>query len=254
MWVAATTLLIASLQDNPKPTPVDRSGEGYLAKLLDSYSKLPPFYLWFDRYSRDTDSSGFEKSGTAQLWYGGGKKFRLYSMGQFGDGMLNVCDGDTWLRDPLDLSQPVELDAAPKTWQAMYPQASPNQNGCLIFWLMDGKASLNDLAEKDKPITMLRKGNAMVVSFTNKSVGKIQIEIVEGWLSASEFVSSFDFDGTHFEFISRDEYKPFVFGSRFDRGTFDVTPGKGVRIQDLRKKKPATSGLAARAGVAGSDH
>lgn len=238
LGVAASLLLaFAQAQAPAKPVgPLDRSGEGYLTLLLEKYSKLPPFYVWIDRYSGDGESEGFDKGGTAQLWYGGGKQFRIYSAGSFGDDRLAVSDGKSLLLDPLDMQRAVEIKDMPAKWEGLTEQFAPNQSGCMLLWLMDGKASLDTLAEKDKPITCLRDGNAFVVSFTNKDLGKINVEIIDGWLTADEFDQSFEFDGIKFEFRNRNVYRPFVFSPKFPKGVFDVIAPKGAMTIDQRKK------------------
>ncbi|MBX3111539.1 MAG: hypothetical protein KF857_05975 [Fimbriimonadaceae bacterium] len=236
MWVAATSLVFAaSAPAIQAPAPLDRSGEGYLVQLLDRYSKLPPFYLWFDRYSRDS-GEGFDKGGTVQLWYGGGKKFRVSSCGAFGDEVLGVSDGHTLLVDSMDLGRPVTLADMPAKWQGLTDQVAPNQGGSLVLWLLDGPGSLDRLAERDKPITLLRRGSAFVVTFTNKALGEMQAEIVDGWLVADQIVQRFDFDGEKFESVSRNEYRPFNFAPRFGRDTFETKVAPGLMVIDERTK------------------
>lgn len=233
MWIATTSLVFVLAQTPPK---IDRAGEAYLVQLMERYSKLPPFYLWFDRYSKEGESDGYDKGGTAQLWYGGGKQFRVSSCGSFGDDVLGVSDGKTLLVDGMDMSRAVELSNMPAKWTSLADRMAPNQNGTLVLWLMEGPGALDTLAAKDKPITLLRNGNAFVVSFTNPSLGDMRVEIVDGWMVADESVQKFDFDGEHFEFVNRNEYKPFVYSPKLPRGIFETTPAKGLSVVDNRAK------------------
>ncbi len=234
--VTAGLLLVFAQSQAKAATPVDRSGEQDLVRLLEKYGKLPPFYCWIDRYSGDGESQGYDKGGTARLWFGGGKRFRVYTAGSFGDGIMAVSDGKTLMFDPLDLSSTVELEDMPTTWQKMPDQLAPNQNGFVLMWLLDGKASLDTLAEKDKPITVAHSGKTLVVSFTNKTVGQVNLEITDGWLTADELVQSFESDGQKFVFKTRNVYQTLDFSQRFPNGLFDTKPAKGVVVEDTRKK------------------
>ncbi|MBL8047811.1 MAG: hypothetical protein JNJ45_03920 [Chthonomonas sp.] len=84
-------------QEDPRP---ERNAEATLATILKTYQEVKSFHVTVWVGNRAASDLPFLYSGSQELWYGGGNKFRFETIGHFGNGIRAVSDGTKYMYDP----------------------------------------------------------------------------------------------------------------------------------------------------------
>lgn len=98
--ILASAMVLSGLafaQDEPT---FDRSAEKTLVEMVQSFQTLKGFHALVWQGSSAGTGKPYLYSGTQELWFGGGTKFRIQTVNHFGNGYRAVCDGKKYLNDP----------------------------------------------------------------------------------------------------------------------------------------------------------
>lgn len=93
-------LAVASFATAQDEVKADRSAEGALQAILKGYQDVKSFHVTVWVGNRANADVPFLYSGSQELWYGGGTKFRFETIGHFGNGFRAVSDGEKYMYDP----------------------------------------------------------------------------------------------------------------------------------------------------------
>lgn len=97
LFAACSATAICLAQDEVK---ADRSAEATLKTIVKTYQELKSFHTTVWIGNRANSSLPFLYSGSQELWYGGGTKFRFETIGGFGNGIRAISDGVKYMYDP----------------------------------------------------------------------------------------------------------------------------------------------------------
>lgn len=248
--------LIVGQGSPPSPKPaaqapvkapvVDRSAEPQLRKIFEQTGKLRPLHVRLYPSSRWSGTGQFDGGGFSEIWVAD-KGFRIEVTSEWGQ-TRSVCDGKTFMLDPMDDGDSIRLTKAEKL---LFKNKGSDWNISSPFlYLVEGSAGFDASVQKDAPVVERSWPNGeRSIEFHVKDFGSVNVfcDPKSGELTRVEYcplelmTKRYNDDpgdnpppDPGMLLVDRIEWLPVP--KKLDASLFDPTPPPGKQVEDQRKK------------------
>ena len=228
----------------------DRSGESILKEMFVNHAKLQGAHalIWVGRSTAPDLPFLFDRS--IELWYGGGKNFRLEQFGNFGGGSRSIYDGKRFQADPLTTGPRTRILLKKST--ALMHESDPTMGfgragSSPLLAFFDGEEGFKKIVSEESFIRVVEAPQPFkaieaslagvgVIRFTYlandplKLVRKIEYDGVPDWRdSVAKSEKGFITMGST---VNKHEIFYEKINRKLDGSLFDTTPPKGFAVTE----------------------